>query len=135
MTTSKSHERLSRWARELYGEAVDHKDAAGFAAVFTESGKLRFGNNEPLIGRQQIEAAITQFFQAMAALEHEFVAISCNGDTAFLEAKVTYTRHDGGIVTVPAMTVFVFEESVAELRARECRIYVDLTPLFAPVQS
>lgn len=134
MISAISHEAAEKWARSLYENSVDRKDAAGFAKVFAPSGKLRFGNNPPLVGPAEIESAIAQFFQAMASLRHEFVAISCDGDTVFLEAKVTYTRHDGAIVTVPAMTVFVMADT-DNLRAQECRIYVDLAPLFAPTQD
>ncbi|MGI8431911.1 MAG: nuclear transport factor 2 family protein [Chthoniobacterales bacterium] len=123
-----SHSQAETWARHLYHDSVDQKDAAGFAAVFAEAGTLRFGNEEPLRGRSAIEAAIAQFFQAMLSLKHEFTAISRDGDTLFLEAVVTYHRHDGGVVTVPAMTVFEMNE---DFLAKSCRIYVDLAPLFA----
>ncbi|HEY5036475.1 MAG TPA: nuclear transport factor 2 family protein [Chthoniobacterales bacterium] len=134
MTSPISHEAAEKWARSLYEQSVDRKDAAGFAKVFAPNGSLRFGNNPPLVGRAEIESAIGQFFQAMASLRHEFVAISCDGDMVFLEAKVTYTRHDAATVTVPAMTVFVMANA-ANLCAQECRIYVDLAPLFAPTQN
>ncbi len=124
--------KAERWARALYGDAVDQKDAAGFAAVFAEDGTLRFGNQPPIVGRQKIEEAITQFFLAMVALHHEFISVSCDGDKWFLEAMVTYTRHDGGIVSVPAMTVFEVAETDSRFAAQHCRIYGDLTPLFAP---
>ena len=123
---------VEAWARTLYSEAVDRKDAAGFAAVFAENGTLRFGNQPPIVGREKIEEAITQFFLAMADLRHEFTAISCADETWFLEAQVTYTRHDGGVLTVPAMTVFRMEVTGERPLVRECRIYVDLGPLFAP---
>ena len=122
----------TRWARELYAGAVDHKDAAGFAAVFTNDAWLRFGNAEPLVGRAAIEAAIAQFFTAFVSLRHEFTGVSPCGDTLFLEATVTYDRFDGGVVTVPAMTVFHTTESSGRRLAHGCQIYVDLTPLFAP---
>ena len=70
----------------------------------------------------------------MVSLRHEFVAISCDENTIFLEANVTYTRHDGSVVTVPAMSVFVVNETGGDLVATTCRIYVDLGPLFAPSQ-
>ena len=123
---------LAAWARELYGQAVDHKDAAGFAAVFTEDASLRFGNAEPIVGRAGIEAAIAHFFTAFVALRHEFDAIVSSGSTLFLQATVTYTRHDGALVTVPAMTVFEMVATSDVPLARRCQIYVDLTPLFAP---
>ena len=132
MTVSPSHAQAESWARKLYRESVDRKDAAGFAAVFAESGRLRFGNEPAIIGRAQIENAIAQFFQAMVSLRHEFTAIGCDGNTVFLEAMVTYTRLDARTVLVPAMTVFVLSGNGDEPMAEECRIYVDLTPLFAP---
>lgn len=119
------------WARELYTK-VDRKDAAGFAAVFAEDGWLRFGNNDPITGRENIEAAIAGFFTVMIDLRHEFVRITLHENLLFLEASVTYTRHDRVVVTVPAMTVFQMRERGGKRVAERCNIYVDLTPLFAP---
>jgi hypothetical protein len=130
MTTSNAHAQAECWARQLYGEFVDQKDAAGFAAVFEQDGTLRFGNQPPIVGRAEIEEAIRQFFLAMISLRHEFANISRDGDTLFLEAVVTYHRHDDKIVSVPAMTVFKMNDNFL---AKSCRIYVDLTPLFAAI--
>jgi hypothetical protein len=47
------------WARRLYDDAVDMKDAAGYAAAFVEDGWLRFGNNDPITGRANIEAEMS----------------------------------------------------------------------------
>ena len=132
MSNSSFQAEAESWARALYHNAVDQKDAAGFAAVFAEEGRLRFGNEPPIVGRQKIEEAITQFFLAMVDLHHEFTAISCDKNRWFLEAIVTYTRHDRGIVTVPAMTVFEMAQTNGQFVVQSCRIYVDLTPLFAP---
>ena len=63
---------------------------------------------------------------------HEFDAIVSSGSTLFLQATVTYTRHDGGVVTVPAMTVFDMTGGAGgRPLAHRCQIYVDLAPLFA----
>ena len=120
------------WARELYDNAVDRKDAAGFAAAFTDEARLRFGNNEPIAGRANIEAAIAGFFMAMQSLRHEPMRTTVAGNLLFLEATVTYLRHDGASVSVPAMTVYEMEEMTGTPLARRCNIYVDLAPLFAP---
>lgn len=119
------------WARELYAK-VDRRDAAGFAAVFVEDGWLRFGNNDPIVGRSNIEGAIAQFFTAMVSLRHDFVRTTLHDDLLFLEASVTYTRHDRKVVTVPAMTVYMMAERGGHRAAERCNIYVDLAPLFAP---
>ena len=118
------------WARELYTK-VDRKDAAAFAAAFVEDGWLRFGNNEPITGRATIESAIAGFFTAMASLRHEFTRITLHEKLLFLEATVTYVRHDKGVVTVPAMTVFQIAGDGSRGIAARCNIYVDLAPLFA----
>lgn len=122
------------WARELYDQHVDRKDAAGFAAAFTPDGRLRFGNNDWLVGRDAIEAAIAQFFTAMIDLRHESTGVHLAGDTLVLEALVTYTRHDRKRVTVTAATIYHLAGADADGRplADSCRIYVDLAPLFAP---
>jgi hypothetical protein len=125
-----------RWATRLYADVVDHKNAKGFAAVFAPDGWLRFGNNPKLVGREAIEAAIARFFSAFLSLRHEPGETSMDGDTLVLEATVTYTRHDGKVVTVPACTIYRLsisrEGGMTQPVATECRIYVDLTPLFAP---
>ena len=128
-------EAVFRWAKELYDRSVDRKDAAGFAAAFTPDARLRFGNNDWLVGKDTIEAAIAQFFTAMIDLRHESTYTHlANGDTLVLEALVTYTRHDRAKVTVPACTIYHLLGADGDGRplADECRIYVDLTPLFAP---
>ena len=111
MSTAMESSTLTRaevdaWARTLYANHVDRKDAAGFAAVFTPDAWLRFGNNPPLKGPEAIREAIAGFFQAFVSLSHESKGTFLDGDTLFLEAVVTYQRHDGQRVSVPAMTVF-----------------------------
>jgi ketosteroid isomerase-like protein len=127
-------EDIFAWARDLYAESVDHKDAAGFAAAFTPDAWLRFGNADTLVGREAIREAIAHFFTAFAELRHQSRGAFLDGDTLVLEAVVTYTRHDERQVTIPAVTIFRLAGTNAAGRpvADQCRIYVDLAPLFAP---
>jgi hypothetical protein len=129
-------EAVLSWARALYADSVDNKDAAGFAAAFTATASLRFGNAEPIVGRDAIEAAIAQFFETFQTLRHEDRGMRLAGDTLIMEALVTYKRHDERVVSVPAVTIFHLAGTVASdtgrLLADECRIYVDLAPLYAP---
>ena len=120
------------WAHRLYGDIVDRKDARGYASAFVEDGWLRFGNNEAIVGRATIETAIAGFFSAFQSLRHEATRTTVAGNLLFLEATVTYLRHDGKQVSVPAMTVYEMAEMHGTPRARRCNIYVDLAPLFAP---
>ncbi len=133
--TTLNRDAVVAWARALYDDAVDKKDAPGFAAAFTKDAWLRFANNPPIVGRKNIEGAIAQFFTAMQSLEHTRKGEFLDGDTLILEAEVTYTRHDRAKVTVPAVTILRIASSKggnSEFLADQCRIYVDLMPLFAP---
>jgi ketosteroid isomerase-like protein len=129
-------EAVMSWARALYAESVDNKDARGFAAAFTETASLRFGNADPISGRDAIEAAIAHFFETFQTLRHEDRGTRLAGDTLIIEAVVTYKRHDEREVTVPAVTIFHLAGAAPNDPTRpladECRIYVDLTPLYAP---
>lgn len=129
-----SREKVMRWADDLYANAVDRKDAAGFAAAFAPDGWVQFGNWPRTQGREAITAAIANFFSGFQSLSHKSVGKWLDRGTLVLEAEVTYVRHDGRTVTVPAATIFRLSRETNEdgqPQARECRIYVDLTPLYA----
>lgn len=123
------------WAQNLYAESVDNKDAAGFAAAFTRDAWLQFANAPRISGREAIDAAIAQFFTSFRDLRHESRGAWLQDDTLILEAVVTYTRHDGQQVTIPAVTILHLaaagDHGHASPLADQCRIYVDLTPLYA----
>ena len=125
---------VMRWAEDLYADAVDRKDAAGFAAAFAPDGWVQFGNWPRTAGREAITSAIAQFFDGFQSLQHRSVGRWLDGRTLVLEAEVTYLRHDGCTVTVPACTNFRLAAELSDSRtpqAKECRIYVDLAPLYA----
>ena len=134
--TSYSREEMISWSDKLYSEGVDRKDAGVFANAFTADGWVRFGNNEQLVGRDAIRESIAGFFSMFASLSHESTYTTWADDTLVLEARVTYTLHHGGTVTVPACTIFLMAGGDnGEPKASECRIYVDLSPLFAAAQN
>ncbi|MEO8193678.1 MAG: nuclear transport factor 2 family protein [Gemmatimonadales bacterium] len=132
-STGPSTEEVTEWARKLYADGVDKRDADIFADGFVRDGWLRFGNNPPLVGQEAIRTGIAQFFTMMAGVEHESAGTYYVDGTLILEAKVTYTLHQGGTVSVHAVTIFKIADS-GPPRAENCRIYVDLTPLFSAVQ-
>ena len=129
-----SREKVMRWADDLYANAVDRKDAAGFAAAFAPDGWVQFGNWPRTQGREAITEAIANFFSGFQSLSHRPVGQWLDRRTLVLEAEVTYLRHDGRTVSVPATTIFRLAPDVGDNgnpQANECRIYVDLTPLYA----
>lgn len=106
---------------------VDSMDAARFARNLTDDISFRFANAPAVEGRHAVEAAVAQFFTTIKALSHEITALHQDGDTAIAEIRVTYTRHDGGVVTVDGANVFEMRDG----HAAAYRIYIDLTPVYA----
>ncbi len=100
---------------------------AASLSLLTPDARFRFGNAPVVVGREAIRAAVAGFFAAIASSRHQLLATWNGSGTAVCEGKVTYTRHDGSMVSVPFANVF-------ELRGDKIaayRIYIDNSSLFA----
>lgn len=128
MSSTTSNKATKTWPprlRDIYDRA-DSMDAWGFADFFSPTGTMRFGNADALTGPQEIGESLTQFFGSIATMSHTLVSIWESPDRAIFEAVVTYGRHDGLQVDVPAVTAYRFDgDAVAS-----CQVYCDLTPVF-----
>jgi ketosteroid isomerase-like protein len=112
------------WERVL--AVVDAGDANGFVELLTPDAQFRFGNASVIVGHEAIRAAVAAFFSAIASSRHRLLGTWNAEGTAVCEGEVTYTRHDGSVVSVPFANVF-------ELRAGKIaayRIYIDNSSLF-----
>jgi len=118
------------WIEQTY-EAFDAKDVDAFVAQLTPGATLRFGNGEPLAGRVAIRDAFGEFFDAIGTVSHAFTAQLRIDDTLVIEEMVTFTRHDGSAVVLPAATVCELTEGKAE----RMQTYIDVSPLFAQGQT
>jgi ketosteroid isomerase-like protein len=113
------------WWETLF-EAIDSGNAAAFLKFLTPDAQFRFANAPVVIGLQGIGAAVAAFFAAIASSRHRLLDIWSAGGSAGCEGEVTYTRHDGSVVTFPFANVF-------KLRGSEIasyRIYIDISSLF-----
>jgi len=113
-------------ARDMFGPA-DKLDLDGWMHYLAEDVTFRFGNAEPLHGRPEVAAAIKPFFASLAGLRHEIVRDWEAGDTVIQDLLVTYTRHDGSTLTVPAANIL----TVRDQQIAEYSIYVDISALYA----
>jgi ketosteroid isomerase-like protein len=107
---------------------IDRMDAEAFASYLADDCVLRFGNAEEIVGRDAIQAAIDGFFRSIDGLSHELREVWEAGDATIVQVEVTYTRLDGGTVTLPA--AIVQRRRGGDL-IDEYRIFVDQTPLYA----
>ena len=119
----------TRPAREIGAgmfEASDRMDVDGWVQHQTEDVFFRFGNAEPIKGREAVRAAIKEFFGMIRGIRHTIIADWEIGDTVIQQLEVTYTRQDGNEVTVPAANILRFRDG----QIAEYLIYVDQAPLW-----
>lgn len=114
--------------RRLFA-VVDTKDPTAFGEFLAEDACLRFGNAEPLVGREAIVAGIGAFFATIDGLRHRVVNQWYAGADTVAETEVTYQRLDGKSVAVPAVSIW---RTRADGLIENYRIFVDLAPVYAP---
>ena len=113
------------WIEATYA-ALDAKDVDAFVGQLTPGATVRFGNGAPLAGRVAIRDAFNEFFEAIGTMSHAFTAQLRIDDTLVIEEMVTFTRHDGATVVIPAATVCELTEGKAD----RMQTYIDISPLF-----
>jgi ketosteroid isomerase-like protein len=115
-------------SREAIWEDVDRMDAEAWAAYLAPGAVMRFGNADPVHGRDACRDALAGFFTQIGSLRHTVLARWEQDGATITELSVTYTRKDGQAVTVPAVTIFRTDDDDL---IEDYRIFVDQSPLFA----
>ncbi|HWE11355.1 MAG TPA: nuclear transport factor 2 family protein [Solirubrobacteraceae bacterium] len=106
---------------------IDSMQPERFAAHLAEDAMMRFGNAEPIRGRDAVRDAWAEFCAGVQAVRHQLVEQWTVGNATIVEANVTYTRHGGTTVTVPVVTIYrEAGDAIADYR-----IFIDLAPLSA----
>jgi ketosteroid isomerase-like protein len=114
-------------SREQLFADIDSMEPERFAAHLAEDVTMRFGNAEPIHGRDAVRDAWASFCRDLKGVEHELVEQWTTDSATIVEAQATYTRPDDSRVTVPVVTIY--RERNGEIH--DYRIYIDLAPLFA----
>jgi ketosteroid isomerase-like protein len=113
--------------RELFA-ATDAKDVAANAAYVTDDVELRFGNNEPVVGKVAYEAMSTQFYASLKSLRHEIHSLwTVEDDVVITEMTVHYERLDGQQLSLPCANIFRLRDGLVA----DYRIFMDVNPVFA----
>jgi hypothetical protein len=100
--------------RAMFGPA-DQLDLAGWATCLANDVHFRFGNAEPVHGRQAVQDVVGPFFDSIAGLRHDLLRDWSIDDTVIQELEVTYTRHDGSTLTVPAVNILRIQHDISTL--------------------
>jgi ketosteroid isomerase-like protein len=116
---------MSDWVSEYFAD-VDAMRLDEFIDRHTDDVVVTFANNPPAIGKDQVREAIGGFWGTIDGLSHDIKQRWDAGDTTALESDVTYTRKDGGVVTVPVAS-FLHRSGD---KVDRLTFYLDLTPVF-----
>ena len=107
---------------------VDSRDATELVKLFAQDATMTFGNAEPMVGRDAIEAGIASFFSSIAGLRHRILNEWSLGTDTIAETAVTYRLHDGKQVMVPAVTIW---RARGDGMITDYRVFIDLAPVYA----
>src|SRR5262245_45967721 len=106
---------------------IDSMDPGAFARHLADDVSFRFGNADPVIGRDAVRDTWAGFCEGIAGVAHEVIEQWEDGSATIVESTVTYTRKDGSTISLPVVTIYRGE---ADLIA-DYRIFMDVAPLFA----
>ncbi|MFJ3681332.1 nuclear transport factor 2 family protein [Pseudomonas sp. NPDC090208] len=109
-------------------DCVDCKDVEGFLSYLADDVVFRFGNAQPMRGKQAVREGVLHFNSQIVSLEHVLNGVWTHEHTTILEFDSYYTRHDEMVVGVPCVVVLRFNP---QRRISDYRINIDLSPVFA----
>ena len=107
-------------------KTIDKKDADGFASFLTEDASFKFANAPAVIGKQNIQDAVTVFFSSIKGLCHKISRIWEEENFVICEGEVTYIKLDGIELTIPFADILKVKEGFIS----DYRIYMDPCALY-----
>jgi ketosteroid isomerase-like protein len=111
-------------------DEIDRMDADAWAAHLAPEAVMRFGNADPVHGRDACRDALAAFYGQIHGLAHHVLERWEHDGATIVEAIVTYTRTDAAEVSVPVVTIY---RTDGRDEIVDYRVYIDLAPVFAPV--
>jgi ketosteroid isomerase-like protein len=123
---------MSTWYEDYFAD-VDAMRMEPWLERHTDDAVVKFANNPPAVGKEQIRAAIGGLWDSINGLRHEFRIVHEDGpDAVVLESTTHYERQDGSTVAIPVASAL---QRNADGLVQRLTIYMDLLPLFDPSAS
>ena len=113
------------WTADLF-QSIDKKDTDSFMAFLADDVFFRFGNAEPVHGKNNVANGVKGFFESVKDLQHDINETWVIDNSVICHGFVTYTRHDDSKLSVPFANVFKLENQLI----KEYLIYVDISELY-----
>jgi ketosteroid isomerase-like protein len=117
---------MSRDVAQVFAD-IDSFNPDAFVAHLTPDVVFRFGNADPVTGREAVREALTAFFATIDGLTHHIRKVWEFGDTTIVQIDVEYARKDGKTVTVPNADILTYDGALV----RDWQIYIDVAPVYA----
>lgn len=117
------------WLETLFRK-IDDMDIEGFLSFLTPGAHFRFGSAPVVQGRKAIGQAVQDFFSTIKRSDHRLLDTWARRDATICQGEVTYTRKDNSQVTLPFVNVF----RMVDAQIDQYLIYVDIVPLYSPVE-
>ena len=118
------------WLNNLF-QAIDAKDTEAFVSFLTEEVFFRFGNADPVHGKNNVANVIKGFFESIKDIQHDITESWSQGDITVCHGFVTYIRHDDSNLTVPFANIFHLQGD----KINEYLIYADISQLYQQASS
>ena len=106
---------------------IDAFNPDAFVTHLTPDVVFRFGNADPVTGREAVREAVAGFFSTIDGLTHHIRNVWEFGATTIVQIDVEYRRKDGKTVTVPNADILVYDGELV----RDWRIYIDVAPVYS----
>jgi hypothetical protein len=117
---------MSRDVAQVFAD-IDSFDPDRFVAHLTPDARFRFGNADPVTGREAVREAVAGFFASIDGLTHRILNSWEFGDTVIVQIDVEYLRKDGKTVVTPNADILTYEGDLV----RDWQIYIDIAPVYA----
>ena len=105
---------------------IDSMDPDAFVAHLADDVSFKFGNSDPVIGREAVRDTWAGFCDGIAGVSHEIVEQWNEEAATIVESTVTYTRKDQSTISLPVVTIYRGDGELIE----DYRIFMDVAPLF-----
>jgi hypothetical protein len=110
-----------------YLAAVDSADIEAIRPFLHPECVLQFNSDLPIYGAPTILLIIERYWSGFRSMQHELINLYGDDSNFAAEMLCHYTRHDGGEVTIPAVSFVDRARSGLMLCAR---LYGNTNPVF-----
>lgn len=115
-----------------YYAMMETNEPARYGSFYADDVRLRFGNDDVIVGREATVKAFDNVLGRVSRLHHDLVNVWLQpGGVVIFESVGTWYLYSGVSVSIPACSVFTIEEGLFT----NLRIYVDNAPVLAALEE